>query len=113
MGDRKEIYADGLGQINLTGGVVRYDFVTIQPGEDGEKTFAKEQLRVIMPLQGFLTAYGSMQELIGKLIEAGILKKSEPAKPAKQTKKTAKAKAASAAKTVKAASAAKPRAKKK
>ena len=102
MSDREEIYADGLGQINLTGGVVRYDFVTIQPGEKEEQPFTENQLRVLMPLQGFLTAYGSMQELIGKLIEAGILKKNEPAKPAKRTRKTAKP-----------ASAAKPRAKKK
>ena len=96
-GKIEEIYADGLRQINLSGGMVRYEFVTLQPGEDGAEPFAEEQLKVIMPLQGFLTAYDSMQELIGKLIDAGVLKKNEPAKPAKQTKKTAKS--GSAAKT--------------
>ena len=104
-GKIEEIYADGLRQINLSGGMVRYEFVTLQPGEDGAEPFAEEQLKVIMPLQGFLTAYDSMQELIGKLIDAGVLKENKPAQPVKRTAKKTK--------TAKTAPAAKPRAKKK
>ena len=32
-----------------------------------------------MPPQGFLAAYNSMQQLIDKLVEAGVLKKNENA----------------------------------
>ena len=109
MLDREQIFADRLRQINLLEGMVRYDFETIQPGEVGEEPFTEDRLRVIMPLQGFLTAYSSMQELIGKLIEAGVLQKKTPAAPAKAAKRTRKTtKTASAAKP-----AVKPRAKKK
>ena len=43
---------------------------------------AKEghDVRVIMPPQGFLGAYNSMQQLIDKLLEAGVLQKNEAAK---------------------------------
>ena len=36
MNDKKEIFADGIGQIHFAGGMVRYDFVTLQPEEDGK-----------------------------------------------------------------------------
>ena len=34
-------------------------------------------VRIIMPPQGFLSAYNSMEQLINKLLEAGILQKNE------------------------------------
>lgn len=36
--------------------------------------------RIIMPPQGFLGAFNSMQQLIDKLVEAGVLTKNENAK---------------------------------
>ena len=36
--------------------------------------------RVIMPPQGFLSTFSSMQQLIDKLVEAGVLQKNENAK---------------------------------
>ena len=77
--DKKEIYADGVGQIHFAGGMVRYDFVTLQPTEDGKAPEAKSNVRVIMPPQGFLNAFNSMQQLIDKLLEAGVLQKNENA----------------------------------
>lgn len=72
----KEIYADGIGQIHFAGSMVRYDFVSIEPTEN-EPTFQAIE-RVIMPPQGFLNMFNSMQELIDKLLEAGILTKNQP-----------------------------------
>ena len=72
---KKEIYADGIGQIHFAGGMVRFDFVTLQPQGEGEPT-AEYQQRVIMPPQGFLNAFQSMQQLIDKLLEAGVLQRS-------------------------------------
>ena len=77
---KKEIFADGIGQIHFAGGMVRFDFVTLQPDPDGKgepQPLCKE--RVIMPPQGFLNAFNSMQNLIDKLLEAGILQKTDNA----------------------------------
>jgi hypothetical protein len=77
---QKEIFADGIGQIHFAGAMVRFDFVTLQPGEDGAAPVPQSNIRVIMPPQGFLSAYNSMQQLIDKLLEAGVLQKNEAAK---------------------------------
>ena len=76
---KKEIFADGIGQIHFAGGMVRFDFVTLQPGEDGAAPTPMVTQRVIMPPQGFLGAFHSMQQLIDKLVEAGVLTKNENA----------------------------------
>ncbi len=79
MCDKKEIFADGIGQIHFAGGMVRFDFVTLQPGEEGKAPAPQSNVRIIMPPQGFLGAYNSMQQLIDKLLEAGVLQKNEAA----------------------------------
>lgn len=76
MEGKKEIFVDGIGQIHFTGGMVRFDFVTLQPKE-GENPTSEVVQRVIMPPQGFLSTFGSMQQLIDKLVEAGVLQKNE------------------------------------
>ena len=78
--DKKEIFADGIGQIHFAGGMVRYDFVTLQPGEEGKAPVPQSSIRIIMPPQGFLATFNSMQQLIDKLLDAGILQKNENAK---------------------------------
>ena len=77
---KKEIYADGIGQIHFAGGMVRFDFVTLQPEADGAAPVPEVNERIIMPPQGFLGAFNSMQQLIEKLLEAGVLQKNEQAK---------------------------------
>ena len=76
---KKEIYADGIGQIHFAGGMVRFDFVTLQPEADGAAPVPEVNERIIMPPQGFLGAFNSMQQLIDKLLEAGVLQKNEKA----------------------------------
>ena len=76
---KKELFADGIGQIHYAGGMVRFDFVTLQPNEDGKTPIAEPNIRIIMPPQGFLMAYNSMQQLIDKLVDAGVLKKNDKA----------------------------------
>ena len=75
--EKKEIYADGIGQIHFAGGMVRFDFVTLQPEENGKTPVPQSGFRIIMPPQGFLSAFNSMQQLIDKLIEAGVIQKNE------------------------------------
>ncbi len=79
MADKKEIFADGIGQIHFAGAMVRFDFVTLQPTEEGKAPVAEPSVRIIMPPQGFLSAFDSMQKLIDKLLEAGVLQKNENA----------------------------------
>lgn len=68
--------------------MVRYDFVTLQPDEEGKAPVPKSNVRIIMPPQGFLNAFNSMQQLIDKLVEAGVLQKNEnAAAPAAKGKK--------------------------
>lgn len=73
---KKEVYADGLGQIHFAGNMVRFDFMTLQPGIDGTAPTPEYSERVIMPPQGFLAAFDSMQQLINKLVDAGVLTKN-------------------------------------
>jgi hypothetical protein len=80
MDSKKEIFADGIGQIHFAGGMVRFDFVTLQPDTDGKNDPTPVcNERIIMPPQGFLNAFNSMQNLIDKLLEAGVLQKNENA----------------------------------
>lgn len=80
MADKKEIFADGIGQIHFAGNMVRLDFVTLQPEESEKAPVPQSNLRIIMPPQGFLAAFNSMQQLIDRLVEAGVLKKNDRAK---------------------------------
>lgn len=75
MTTEKEIFADGIGQIHFAGNMVRMDLMTLQP-EDGSDPRPQTGVRIIMPPQGFLAAFNSMQQLIDKLVEAGVLKKN-------------------------------------
>ena len=78
--EKKEIYADGIGQIHFIGGMVRFDFMTLQPNEkENENPVPQSSMRVIMPPQGFLGAFDSMQQLINKLVDAGLIQKNENA----------------------------------
>ncbi len=83
MDNKKEIFADGIGQIHFAGGMVRYDFVTLQPEAEGKAPVPQSNVRIIMPPQGFLSAFNSMQQLIDKLLDAGVLQKNEAAKTRK------------------------------
>lgn len=85
--DKKEIFADGIGQVHFAGGMVRFDFVTLQPAEEGKAPVPQSNVRIIMPPQGFLGAFNSMQQLIDKLLEVGVLQKNEAAPAAAPAKK--------------------------
>jgi len=80
MEEKQEIYADGIGQIHFAGAMVRLDLITLQPAPDGKAPTPLSKTRIIMPPQGFLSAYNSMQQLMDKLVEAGVFRKNEPPK---------------------------------
>ena len=79
MADKMELYVDGIGKIHFTGGMIRYDMVTLEPNESGKEPTPQEKMRIIMPPDGFLATFNTMQKLIDQLVEAGVLKKREQA----------------------------------
>ena len=79
MAEKIEVYVDGIGKIHFTGGMVRYDMVTLEPNENGKEPIPQEKVRIIMPPDGFLATFNTMQRLIDQLLEAGVLKKNENA----------------------------------
>ena len=80
MAEKIEVYVDSIGKIHFTGGMVRYDMVTLEPNDNGQEPTPQEKMRVIMPPDGFLATFNTMQKLIDQLVDAGVLKKNEPKK---------------------------------
>jgi hypothetical protein len=79
MAEKIEVYVDGIGKIHFTGGMIRYDMVTLEPNESGKEPTPEEKVRIIMPPDGFLATFNTMQRLIDQLLEAGVLKKNDNA----------------------------------
>ncbi|HBM16941.1 MAG TPA: hypothetical protein DD381_13995 [Lentisphaeria bacterium] len=77
MSESREVFVDTIGQLHFVKGMVRYDLVSYQPGKEGAEPTTEEKLRVIMPPDGFLATFNTMQRLIDQLVEKGILKKVE------------------------------------
>ena len=63
---KKEIYADGIGQIHFAGNMVRFDFMTLQPGAEGTAPTPEYNERIIMPPMGILAAFNMPDKLKGK-----------------------------------------------
>lgn len=79
MDNNQDIYADGIGEITLTGGMIRIDLVSMAAGKkdpDG-KPIMEFRKRIVLPPQGFLQGYGAMEDLVRQLQEAGVIKKNE------------------------------------
>ncbi len=78
MNDFQEIFADGVGEITLSGGMVRMDLFTIVgKGDDDNTPQIRVKTRVILPPDGFLRSFTAMEDLVKKLVEAGVIKKRD------------------------------------
>lgn len=69
------IFADGVSAVHVTGNMVRIDLMNLQPGvqaENGGPVFQIEQ-RLILPLEGFVEAFKIQEQIIGQLINAGVI----------------------------------------
>lgn len=74
---RDELYADGIGEITVTGSIVRIDMVSLSATERDEKNAPKAELRqrIIMPIDGFANAVDLMQKALAGLVEAGAVRR--------------------------------------
>ena len=71
----KEIFADGVGAIHVTGQLVRIDLITVQPhlkGDNGQEVVEVNN-RLIMPLAGFVQSLAVQENIVKQLIAAGVL----------------------------------------
>ncbi|MBI3710575.1 MAG: hypothetical protein HY246_23260 [Proteobacteria bacterium] len=76
-----EVFADGIGEISLSGGMVRIDLVSLLGPRQGsnEQAQAIVRQRVIMPPDGFLRAFAAMENLVRQLEKAGAVKRQSAA----------------------------------
>lgn len=70
----REIFADGVESIHMINGIVRLDLHTLQPQEDNGQPIPRISDRIIIPMQGFVQLYETMEKVIGKLVQDGVLK---------------------------------------
>jgi hypothetical protein len=71
------IYADGIANITIIEGVARFDLINFAP-TSAEPKAIKVVGSVGMSVQGLLRTHGQLHDLVNKLIEQGVLKKTEP-----------------------------------
>lgn len=71
-----EQYIDGLKQIHFVAGMVRMDTFVLEPKDDGEPD-QTPAARLLMTPQGFVGMLGAMQQMADKLVEAGVLQKTQ------------------------------------
>lgn len=72
----KEVFADGIGEITLSGGMVRMDLVSMvgtQKSQDQQPSLEFKQ-RIVMPPDGFLRSFSAMENLVKQLVDAGLVK---------------------------------------
>lgn len=74
-------FADGITNISLSGsGLVRLEFGSVEQvpqGESNQPATMKPTQQVVMPLDGFLRAFGAQEQIMKKLIEDGLVKRRD------------------------------------
>src|SRR4051794_31243943 len=74
---QNEIFADGVGEITVTGSIVRLDLMSLSATERDEKNNPRPVLRqrVIMPIDAFANAVDLMQSALSGLVQAGAVRR--------------------------------------
>jgi hypothetical protein len=91
MDHKTEIYADGIGEISLAGGMVRMDLVSLVGSQQdaNNKPHLEPKCRLILPPEGFLRSFSAMENLVKQLVEAGLVKRRDDVDGAAPTAGTA------------------------
>jgi hypothetical protein len=80
-----EVFADTFGRVDFIGGAIRIELIAIDPGapNEADQLQMTPRQRVIMPVDGFLHAYGTMSALVDQLAKSGAIKRTgeQPAAP--------------------------------
>jgi hypothetical protein len=79
MEPARELFADGIGEITLAGGMVRMSLVTLVGSRrEGDQPRFEQRERIVMPPDGFLRSFSAMEDLVKQLINAGLVKPRSP-----------------------------------
>ncbi|MDK4732694.1 hypothetical protein [Rhizobium sp. CNPSo 3490] len=72
-----ELYADGIGEITVTGTIVRIDLMSLSATDRDANNNPKPvfRQRIIMPVDAFANAVDLMQKALGGLVEAGAVRR--------------------------------------
>jgi len=78
---QSELYADSIGEITVSGAIVRIDLVSLSATarDASNKPVPEFRQRVIMSVEGFANSYEVMQKAMHGLIEAGAIRRTTPA----------------------------------
>jgi hypothetical protein len=74
-------FADTILNVAITGALVRLELGTVVPvqGQEGKQELrATPTMQVVMPIEGFVRAFGIQEQLIKKLVADGVLKAESP-----------------------------------
>lgn len=94
-----EVYADGIGEITVTGSIVRINLMSLSATDKDEQGNPRAvfRQRIVMPVDAFANAVDLMLKAQAGLIEAGAirrvndLKPGAPSEPAPLTQQPAQA----------------------
>jgi hypothetical protein len=73
---QNDIFADTFNGIAVTGNLIRIDLATLVPdsaGGQGQQPRFESRQRLIMPIDGFLRAFALSEDVMKKLLAAGIV----------------------------------------
>ena len=78
-----EIFADAIGEITVTGSVVRVDLLTLSVSDRDDQGRLKPTFRqrLIFPIEGFANATEAMLQMRQQLIDRGILTRTDDGVP--------------------------------
>ncbi|MBF0093667.1 MAG: hypothetical protein HQL34_03895 [Alphaproteobacteria bacterium] len=77
-----DVFADGIGEISVVGGVVRMDLVALSATERDAANQPKMTFRqrIIMPVEAFLRAFEAQGDVMRRLADAGVVTISDEEK---------------------------------
>ena len=67
----RDVFTDAIGAVHITGNLVRFDLMSLQPGEGQGKQEMTQ--RLIMPLEAFVNAFNLQEQVIRQLTSNGVL----------------------------------------
>ena len=78
---QSELYADTIGEITVSGAIVRIDLVSLSATQKDAsgKPVPEFRQRVIMSMEGFANSFEVIQKAMHGLIEAGAIRRTTPA----------------------------------
>lgn len=75
-------FADGMTNISMSGnGLIRLEFGAVAPTgkpEGKQQVALQPTQQIVMPLEGFLRAFGTQEQVMKKLLDDGLVKRSAP-----------------------------------